>query len=257
MPDLAALCRHQAAPRRAADGRRGAFARACSAPPAAASASTSASTRSDVDLWMGTLSQVAGGLRRLHRRQRARWSSTCKYTAPGFVYSVGISPPMAAAALAALRMHAGGARAGARGCRPMRRTFLALARAAGFDTGSSAGAAHRARHRRQFRRRGALAQALFAARASTCSRSCYPAVPERSARLRFFISSRHTGARSPAPWRPWSRRGTGWPRPGWPDACRVRLRSPSMRQPFPGRGVQRLRRSRLNASRSTAACVQR
>src|SRR5262249_10890050 len=58
--------------------------------------------RADLDIWMGTLSKslascggyIAGGKELIEY---------LKYTAPGFVYSVGISPPNAAAALEALR----------------------------------------------------------------------------------------------------------------------------------------------------------
>jgi len=57
--------------------------------------------RADVDLWMGTLSKSlasCGG----YIAGSAELVEYLKYTAPGFVYSVGLSPPNAAAALAAL-----------------------------------------------------------------------------------------------------------------------------------------------------------
>jgi len=57
----------------------------------------------DVDIWMGTLSKSFGscggyiaGCREL--------TEYLKYTAPGFVYSVGMPPSAAAAALASLRL---------------------------------------------------------------------------------------------------------------------------------------------------------
>ena len=59
--------------------------------------------RSDVELWMGTLSKSlasCGG----YIAGSAELVEYLKYTAPGFVYSVGISPPNAAAALAALTL---------------------------------------------------------------------------------------------------------------------------------------------------------
>ena len=83
--------------------RRGALARNDGQRPAAASASTPASHRSDVDLWMGTLSKSlasCGG----YIAGSAELIEYLKYTAPGFVYSVGISPPNAATALAALTL---------------------------------------------------------------------------------------------------------------------------------------------------------
>ena len=52
---------------------------------------------------MGTLSKSLRQLRRLHRRQQGL-VEYLKYTAPGFVFSVGISPSNAAAALASLRL---------------------------------------------------------------------------------------------------------------------------------------------------------
>ena len=59
--------------------------------------------RADVDIWMGTLSKSFGscggyiaGCREL--------VEYLKYTAPGFVYSVGMPPSNAAAALASLRL---------------------------------------------------------------------------------------------------------------------------------------------------------
>ena len=54
----------------------------------------------------GHAEQDAVRLRRLHRRV-ARPGGYLRCSAPGFVYSVGMSPPLAAAATAALRDHAG------------------------------------------------------------------------------------------------------------------------------------------------------
>ena len=58
---------------------------------------------SSVDLWMGTLSKSlasCGG----YIAGSDELIEYLKYTAPGFVYSVGISPPNAATALAALEV---------------------------------------------------------------------------------------------------------------------------------------------------------
>src|SRR5438128_4345400 len=58
--------------------------------------------RRDVELWMGTLSKTlaaCGG----YIAGSAKLAQYLKYSNPGFVYSVGISPANAGAALAALR----------------------------------------------------------------------------------------------------------------------------------------------------------
>jgi 7-keto-8-aminopelargonate synthetase-like enzyme len=62
----------------------------------------------EVDIWMGTLSKsfVAGW--RLHRRFSSL-IELLRYTSPGFVFSVGQSPPLAAAAARCDQGHAGGA----------------------------------------------------------------------------------------------------------------------------------------------------
>ena len=57
----------------------------------------------DVDFWMGTLSKSFGSCGGYIAGGKAL-VEYLKYTAPGFVYSVGISPPNAAAALASLRL---------------------------------------------------------------------------------------------------------------------------------------------------------
>src|SRR6185503_3336413 len=58
--------------------------------------------RRDVDMWMGTLSKSLASCGGYIAGSKAL-VEYLKWTAPGFVYSVGISPANAAAALAALR----------------------------------------------------------------------------------------------------------------------------------------------------------
>ena len=88
----------------------------------------------DVDLWMGTLSKSFGscGGYIAGRRELVEY---LKYTAPGFVYSVGIPPANAAAALAALRLLQ--ARAGARGAAasPTRACSCSWPGSTGLNTG--------------------------------------------------------------------------------------------------------------------------
>lgn len=145
----------------------------------------------DVDIWMGTLSKtlascggyIAGGTALVEH---------LKFLAPGFLYSVGMSPPVAAASLAALKTLQR---------EPERVTtlqergqfFLDQARAGGIDTGTSTGFAVIPAITGSSIRAARLSAALFA-RGINVQPILYPAVPEKSARLRFFISCQHTEA---------------------------------------------------------------
>ena len=143
----------------------------------------------DVDLWMGTLSKALGscGGYIAGSKSLVRW---LKYTVPGFVYSVGLPPAAAGAALGALRLL---------GQEPQRveplhanaRLFLQLAREAGLDTGPSGGSAIVPIILGNSINSLRLSRALFA-RGINVQPILYPAVEERAARLRFFITSRHT-----------------------------------------------------------------
>jgi 7-keto-8-aminopelargonate synthetase-like enzyme len=103
-----------------------------------------------------------------------------------------MSPPVAAASLAALRcllqkpervaaLQANGA------------LFLKLAKAAGIDTGSSAGLAVIPAIVGSSIKATRLSGALFE-RGINVQPILYPAVPEKSARLRFFICCQHSEA---------------------------------------------------------------
>jgi 8-amino-7-oxononanoate synthase/acyl carrier protein len=143
----------------------------------------------DVDLWMGTLSKALGscGGYITGSRTLVRW---LKYTVPGFVYSVGLPPAAAGAALGAIRLL---------DQEPERveklnanaRLFLQLAREAGLDTGPSGGSAIVPIILGNSMNSLRLSRALFA-RGISVQPILYPAVEERAARLRFFITSRHT-----------------------------------------------------------------
>lgn len=143
----------------------------------------------EVDLWMGTLSKTlsASGGYIAGRREIIDY---LRCSAPGFVYSVGLSPPLAAAALAALGvMQAEPGRVA--NLRANGQAFLSAAKALGLDTGTSIGAAivpvivgssiAASRAADILFRRGVNVQPIL-----------YPAVPERAARLRFFLSTLHT-----------------------------------------------------------------
>ncbi|MFJ5675250.1 aminotransferase class I/II-fold pyridoxal phosphate-dependent enzyme [Streptomyces sp. NPDC093097] len=144
--------------------------------------------RRDVDLWMGTLSKslascggYLGGSARM-----VRW---LRHTLPGFVYSVGLTPANAAAALAATELIA----AEGHRVRTLQRNaelFRGLATAAGLATGSSAhtpivpcllgDSARTLRVADRLYDRGVIADPIF-----------HPAVEEGLARLRFFLTSEH------------------------------------------------------------------
>lgn len=143
-----------------------------------------------VDIWMGTLSKAyasCGGYIAGNREL----IDTLRYSAPGFVFSVGLPPSMTASALAALRvikrepervarLHENGA------------LFLAEAKTRGLDTGRAigigmlpimVGATTRA----------AKAVSRLLERGVNASLIMSPGVPVNAARLRFFLTCEHTG----------------------------------------------------------------
>src|SRR5690606_30847445 len=146
-------------------------------------------TSTDVDLWMGTLSKTlasCGG----YICASHPVVEYLKYTAPGFLYSVGIAPPLAAAALCALQLtHAEPGRVQA--LRERAESLRTRFRAAGWQVGPGAHSAvvplivgdpDRALH---------LAHALFTAGINV-QPILPPAVEPNQARLRFFLSALHT-----------------------------------------------------------------
>jgi 8-amino-7-oxononanoate synthase len=143
----------------------------------------------DVDIWMGTLSKALASCGGYVAGETALVDHL-KCAAPGFVYSVGMPPPTAAAALAALRI----LRSEPWRAQTLRRqaqTFLGLAREAGIDTGASAGFSVIPAITGSSLKAGRLSAALYH-RGINVQPIVYPAVQERAARLRFFISSDHT-----------------------------------------------------------------
>jgi 8-amino-7-oxononanoate synthase len=146
---------------------------------------------SDVDIWMGTLSKALASCGGYIAGERALVEHL-KCAAPGFVYSVGMPPPAAAAALAALRLlNAEPQRAQTLQARG--RQFLEAARARGIDTGQSVGLSVIPALTHSSLKAARLSEALFR-RKINVQPILYPAVQERAARLRFFISSEHTEA---------------------------------------------------------------
>jgi 8-amino-7-oxononanoate synthase len=143
----------------------------------------------DVDLWMGTLSKAFGSC--------GGYIAGCsavvqylKYTAPGFVFSVGIAPSNAAAALAAIRLLEDEPERVAN-LHDRAQLFLSLAKGWGMNTGASkdspvvpvilGNSLHCLEVSHALGRRGINVQPIL-----------HPAVEEKAARLRFFITSNHT-----------------------------------------------------------------
>ncbi|ADB18479.1 AMP-dependent synthetase and ligase [Pirellula staleyi DSM 6068] len=144
---------------------------------------------SEVDLWMGTLSKSFGSC--------GGYIAGCKevveylkYTAPGFVYSVGLTPSNAAAALASVRVIQR---------EPERvhkvqhnsKLFLDLAKARGLNTGMSNNTPVVPVITGNSKVALLLSRALFE-RGINVQPILYPAVEEEKARLRFFITASHT-----------------------------------------------------------------
>jgi 8-amino-7-oxononanoate synthase len=147
--------------------------------------------RSDVDLWMGTLSKSlasCGG----YIAGSAELVEHLKFTAPGFVYSVGMSPPNAAGALAALKVLQRQPQRVAR-LQELAELFLKLAREHGLNTGSAAGTPVIPLIVGNSVKSLRLAHALFE-RGINVQPILHPAVPDHSARLRFFITTNHSEA---------------------------------------------------------------
>ena len=145
----------------------------------------------DVDIWMGTLSKALAGCGGYIAGESALVEHL-KFMAPGFLYSVGMAPPLAAASLVALQkllqeplrvetLQSRGA------------YFLELAKAHGIDTGLSTGLAVIPVITGSSIKAARLSEALFQ-RGISVQPILFPAVPEKAARLRFFMSCQHTDA---------------------------------------------------------------
>lgn len=144
-----------------------------------------------VDIWMGTLSKTLSGCGG-YVAGDAALIEYLKLAMPGFVYSVGLPPPIAAASLAALEVLAAEPALVAR-VNANARLFADLAREAGLDCGSSEGHAIVPVMTGDSARAVVLANRLLADGVNALP-IIYPAVPERAARLRFFLSAEHDEA---------------------------------------------------------------
>jgi 8-amino-7-oxononanoate synthase len=144
----------------------------------------------DVDIWMGTLSKSfasCGG----YIAGNGELIEYLRYTAPGFVYSVGLAPPMAAAALKSIQLVQEEPHRVAQ-LHSRVSTFHELAQKAGLDVGDANAASAvlpvivgrndlTLTLSRTLMDKGILALPIG-----------YPAVPKTKPRIRFFISCSHT-----------------------------------------------------------------
>ncbi|QEY52891.1 aminotransferase class I/II-fold pyridoxal phosphate-dependent enzyme [Legionella longbeachae] len=145
----------------------------------------------EVDIWMGTLSKSLAGCGGYIAGSQALVEHL-KFSAPGFLYSVGMSPPLAAASLKALEIMLE---------EPERVTtlkarstqFLEEAKALKLNTGFSAGQGIIPILCGSSKRAILLSSKLYEKNINV-QPIIYPAVPDNQARLRFFISSAHTEA---------------------------------------------------------------
>lgn len=143
----------------------------------------------DVDIWMGTLSKSLAGCGGFIAGETALVEHL-KFLAPGFLYSVGMSPPLAAASLAALEcLRKEPDRVTA--LQQRGQLFVEQARVAGINVGTSAGLSVIPAITGSSLKAVRLSAALFG-RGINVQPILYPAVPEKSARLRFFISCEHS-----------------------------------------------------------------
>lgn len=142
-----------------------------------------------VDIWMGTLSKTlasSGG----YIAGEQPLVDYLKASVPGFMYSVGLAPAVAAAALAALEvMNAEPWRV--ESLRRRGKLFLRLAQEAELNTGHSLGYSVIPVLTGSSSTAARLSNALLE-RGINVSPIIHPAVEERAARLRFFMSCDHT-----------------------------------------------------------------
>ena len=143
----------------------------------------------DVDLWMGTLSKSFASCGGYIAGSNAL-IEYLKYTAPGFVFSVGMSPPNAAATLASIRVLKAEPERVSR-LQARAKLFLQLAQAKGLNTGMSKDSPVIPIIVGESLKSIQLSQNLFQ-RGINVPFMIYPSVPQNEARLRFFVTCNHT-----------------------------------------------------------------
>jgi 8-amino-7-oxononanoate synthase len=143
----------------------------------------------DVDIWMGTLSKTLSGCGGYIAGSSAL-VDILKATAPGFVYSVGIPPAIAAAGLASLKILQEEPERVSK-LQENGRFFVEQAKKANLDIADCMGYAVVPVIVGDSIRATVLSNRLLA-RGINALPIIHPAVPEKMARLRFFLTSAHT-----------------------------------------------------------------
>jgi len=145
--------------------------------------------RNDVDIWMGSLSKSFASCGGFIAGSKSL-IEYLKYSAPGFIFSVGLSPPDTAAAMAAFKVLQ---KEPGRIVRLRQNTeqFLALAHKAGLDTGMNNGAPIVPILVGDDMLCMQLSKRLFDLGIHV-QPVIYPAVMHNDAKLRFFITAEHT-----------------------------------------------------------------
>ena len=143
----------------------------------------------NIDIIMGTLSKTLCGCGGFIAGKQ-ELVEYLKFTAPGFVYSVGMSPALAAASLAALKE----LQAHPEKVKKLQQNSSyckEYAQSLGLDTGSSAGTAIVPVIVKNSLVAGILTTNLYQRKINVLP-IIYPAVEENAARLRFFLSAAHS-----------------------------------------------------------------
>ncbi|KFF49706.1 8-amino-7-oxononanoate synthase [Gammaproteobacteria bacterium MFB021] len=143
----------------------------------------------DVDIWMGTLSKTMSGCGGYIAGCR-ELVEMLRYFAPGFLYSVGMPAQVAAPSLAALAVMKEEPQR-LRDLHTISGYFLEQAKARGFDIGDSIGVAVVPIIVGSSVLAAGLSDALLKHDINV-QPILHPAVPEKSARLRFFLNCEHT-----------------------------------------------------------------
>jgi 8-amino-7-oxononanoate synthase len=145
--------------------------------------------RADVDIWMGTFSKAFGSCGGYIAGEKSL-VDYLRYTAPGFVFAAAMPPASAAAVLRSLQLIESQPERVAK-LRENSRLFLSLARQRGLNTGKSNGTPVVPVILGNSIHCLLLSKALLA-RGVNVQPILHPAVEESAARLRYFITAKHT-----------------------------------------------------------------